>query len=102
MTTASDICRKAADIVGGDREAQHGPKERNHKNIALMWNAYFRKKGMSAFVTAEDVALMMVLLKVARTNFGSYNSDDYVDMAGYAGCAGELAASAEGVSADED
>lgn len=35
---------------------------------------------------------MMVLLKAARTRTGTFNLDDFVDMAGYAGCAGEIAA----------
>lgn len=41
-------------------------------------------------ITADQVALMMVLLKVARTKTGGLNIDDYVDMAGYAGVAGEI------------
>jgi hypothetical protein len=34
----------------------------------------------------------MELFKIARRHSGSYNADDYVDAAGYAGCAGEIAA----------
>jgi len=37
---------------------------------------------------------MMILLKMARQMTGEYNPDDFVDMAGYAGCAGEIAAAA--------
>ena len=33
----------------------------------------------------------MVLLKIARTQAGSHNIDDYVDACGYAAIAGEIA-----------
>ena len=39
----------------------------------------------------RDVATMMVLLKIARTQAGSHNVDDYVDACGYAAIAGEIA-----------
>lgn len=83
---ASDLCKKAADLVGGERARQHGDKQENHENIAALWTGYLDQS-----VTALDVALMMVLLKVARTKAGDHNLDDYLDMAGYAGVAAELA-----------
>lgn len=82
---AGAVCARAAALVGGDREKTHGNKTTNHQNIAALWSAYL---GVS--ITADQVALMMVLLKVARTKTGSLNHDDYVDMAGYAGVAGEI------------
>ena len=41
-------------------------------------------------ITPKDVATMMALLKVARIATGS-NPDSFVDLAGYAACAGEIA-----------
>lgn len=41
-------------------------------------------------ITAKDVAAMMGLLKVARIATG-FNPDSFVDLAGYAACAGEIA-----------
>lgn len=89
---ASSILRHAAQLVAGDRAATHGPKERNHQNIADHWNAYLGDR-VSPRLTPLDVALMMVELKVARTKAGSGLTlrDNYVDMAGYAGIAGEIA-----------
>ena len=86
---AAGILNHAAQIVSGDRAAQHGPKERNHQNIADHWNAYLGAR-LDRPLTALDVALMMVELKIARTKAGAgiANRDNYVDMAGYAGCAG--------------
>jgi len=89
---AGDLLTKAAWLVSGDREGTHGPKERNHANIAAVWNAYLAiRPDPAAPLSPLDVLHMMVLLKVARTQLGVLNMDDYVDMAGYAGCAGEVA-----------
>ena len=41
-------------------------------------------------VTAYDVAMMMALLKIARTKTGNPNKDDLVDGAAYLAIAGEL------------
>ena len=91
VSSAESVLRKAASLVGGDREATHGDKVDNHENIASLWNAYLDLKNIEAAITAHDVAIMMVLLKAARTKTGSLNLDDYVDMAGYAGVAAEIA-----------
>ena len=64
---------KAKDIVSTDRELTHGNKKINHDNIAKMWSAYLDRD-----ISGRDVALMMVLLKVARTKAGSHNTDDYI------------------------
>lgn len=89
--TASRICGKAASLVGGDRAKTHGDKTENHQNIADLWNAYLGE-ALIARLTPTDVALMMALLKIARTKSGTFNPDDFIDMAGYAGVAGEIAA----------
>lgn len=91
---ASEIATKAADLVGGDREAQHGSKSQNFANIAVLWNGYLSiRREPGTPLTALDVGHMMVLLKVARTQLGSVNPDDWVDMVGYSACAGEVALS---------
>ena len=38
-----------------------------------------------------DVAVMMGLLKIARIKTGNGITDSFIDLAGYAACAGELA-----------
>ena len=42
-------------------------------------------------IAPEDVAMMMVLLKVGRLMTGDYLADNYVDICGYVACAGEIA-----------
>lgn len=50
--------------------------------------------------TAKDVAMMMALLKVARIRSGKGTLDCYVDLAGYAACAGELAERSVSIAAE--
>jgi hypothetical protein len=89
---AKDVCQKAADLVGGDRAKAHGNMWDTHECAAILWNAYLKvKREVGADIGAEDVALMLLLLKVARSQSGQEGSEDnYIDMAGYAGVAGEL------------
>jgi hypothetical protein len=93
---AVDVCRKAGELVSGPRAASHGDKYINHSCIARLWNAYLRNAGLiedRGELDPTDVALMMALLKVARTQSGgAHNEDNYVDLAGYAGVSAETAA----------
>lgn len=89
---AADIARKAAELVSGDRDRQHGQMRENFTRIAMLWNAYLgTRKDPAAPLDAVDVGLMMNQLKVARTQSGAVNIDDFIDGAGYLACAGEIA-----------
>ncbi|MDF2809483.1 MAG: Che12p58 [Microvirga sp.] len=89
---AHEIAAKAADLVGGDRDRQHGQKADNFKRIAAMWNAYLSiRRDPAEPLSAVDVGHMMAAMKLARTQSGALNLDDYVDAAGYMACAGEVA-----------
>lgn len=91
--TAGEFALRAAELVAGDREKQHGRKEQNFGNIAAMINAYLGiRRDPAAPLDALDVGHIMVLLKIARTQTGSDNPDDYIDACGYAACAGEIVA----------
>lgn len=89
---ASDLCAKAGSLVGGDREKTHGSKTLNHGKITVLWNGYLAiRRDPASPLTSADVAHMLVLLKTARTQLGAFNADDWIDMVGYAACAGEIA-----------
>ena len=75
----------AASLVSGDRAKQHGDMFHSHDLIAKFWSVYLGKT-----IEAHDVACLMALLKIARTQCGETNPDDYLDLAGYAAIAGEL------------
>ena len=83
----ADILENARRCVCGDREQDYGKPEDNFQAIAELWNAY---TGQELF-NAVDVAMMMALLKVARIKTGAVKADSFVDLAGYAACAGEIA-----------
>jgi hypothetical protein len=51
-----------------------------------LWTAYLDRE---VVITAEDVAWMMVLLKMARSGADGYHEDNYIDAAAYAAIAGE-------------
>ena len=86
---AHELIEQAAKLVAGDRARSHGDKRTNMQNIASLWGAYLGPQ-LSSPITPEQVAWMMVLLKVARSSGGTKNPDNAVDAAGYAGIAGEL------------
>ena len=81
-----DILSTAEKILDGAREDEYGDKRTNHDNIAKLWSAYLDRD-----IQARDVAILMVLLKVARAKFGHPSMDTYIDMVGYSAIAGELA-----------
>ena len=80
-----DFLEEAVRLVGGQRQKDYGDKTENHKNIANLWSAY-----LDVDITAENVAIMMSLLKVARTKLGATSKDTYIDMAAYGAIAGEI------------
>ena len=77
-TVCKDCLEEAGKIVHGNREDTYGPAERNLSRIAEMWSAY-----LSVPITARQVAVMMVLLKVSRDAFKPKH-DNMVDICGYA------------------
>ena len=85
MKITKEFLSEATRLVGIDREKDYGDKVHNHNNIARLWSAYLDTK-----IEAHDVAVMMVLLKIARTKLGKVSKDTYIDMAAYGAIAGEI------------
>ena len=73
-------------------ETQRGAENDNFAFIAELWESYLRRI-VPAHVCLRpmDVAIMMTLLKIARIGTGTQTEDSFVDLAGYAACAAELA-----------
>lgn len=90
--TRSDILDLAKRCVCGDREQDYGSPEQNFKRIATMWEVYLVGKctGADVCILAQDVAAMLALLKIARIASGHAKADNWVDLAGYAACGGEI------------
>lgn len=89
---AEEIASKAAELVGGNRAEEHGDKAKNFAAIARLWDAYLKsRRNPESSLEASDIGHMMALLKIARTQSGQFNPDDFIDGAGYLACAGEIA-----------
>ena len=83
----ADILATASEYVTKDRATTHGDAEDNFRRIAELWNAYL---GVDD-ITSIDVAVMLALLKVARIRSNPNHADNWIDIAGYAACGGEIA-----------
>lgn len=81
----AEILEAARVCVCGEREQDYGTPEDSFAFIASLWTVY-----LNTPITPKDVAMMMALLKVARIKRGD-KADSFVDLAGYAACAGEIA-----------
>lgn len=79
------ILDAARECVCRNREADYGSPEDSFGMIARLWTAY-----MGIEFEPKDVAAMMILLKTARIAGGSRNLDNWIDIAGYAACGGEI------------
>lgn len=83
------ILSTANDVIHGQRNEEYGPAERSFDTIAKLWNIYLNTcRNGREYVTAADVSMMMILLKVARTN-DVPTEDSLVDICGYAALASE-------------
>lgn len=85
-----EVLETASNIITGERENAYGCSKTTHNNIATYWKAYMAQRhGLDIPLSGQDVALMMVLLKIARIN-GAPTPDTLVDMCGYTAIAAEL------------
>lgn len=80
-----EILDAAKRCVCGDREQDYGTPEKNFEIIAEFWSTY-----MGYPFVAHDVAAMLALLKIARIASGRAKEDNWIDLAGYAACGGEI------------
>lgn len=89
--TRAGILETAKTCVCGQREEDYGSPEDNFQLIANLWELYLCACGYeeTRSLYAKDVANMMILLKVAR-NAGGSKLDNWIDIAGYAACGGEI------------
>ena len=88
-----EIIKMVSDIITHDRQSEYGDPEDNFTCIMRLWNNYiFHKKGpiYENLFTRKDVAILMMLLKIARMTSSPNHLDNYVDAAGYSIIAGSF------------
>lgn len=88
MNKREEILTLANKAVNGEREQTYGSPERSFQRIAQFWTAYLHRDHIP--LNELDVAKMMILFKLARTQEEKEHLDNWVDIAGYAACAGEI------------
>lgn len=84
--TRKNIIEKVAKAILSDRQDTYGSPEASFQMISMYWSLY-----LGIAIRPDQVADMMELLKVARRQNQPFHLDNYVDSAGYAILAGELA-----------
>lgn len=87
----SEVLEKANVCVNGDRESDYGSPENNFKTIAELWSSYISaSQSFRIDLEPKDAAAMLALLKIARIASGKKKDDNWIDLAGYAACGGEI------------
>lgn len=73
--------------MNGGRDHEYGSPENNFDTVARFWTTYLDGRSI---VCGSDVAAMLALLKIARISSGQKKADNWIDLAGYAACGGEI------------
>jgi len=82
----TEILETANEYITKDRAATHGGAEDSFGKIAEFWSIY-----LGIDISAEDVCMLMSLLKIARFSNTPEHVDHTIDICGYAAIAGEIA-----------
>ena len=87
---ALNVLQEATNLIYGDRQDAYGSVNESFSRIARLWTEMLQVP-----VTADQVALCLIQLKVARAMNDTNQArpikrDTIVDIAGYAGCLGKL------------
>ena len=74
------ILLKAEELIHGARNADYGHPLDDFSKTAKMWSAI-----LGVDVTAEQIALCMICVKISRLRNSPGHQDSIIDIAGYAG-----------------
>lgn len=86
----AEILDAVKKTICADRQDIHGNPESTHALIASFWNDYLQGRPHRGDIGADDVAVMMVLFKIARHAMNPAHLDSIIDAIGYAAIAAEL------------
>lgn len=86
--TRSETLDRAKQCVCEDRASTYGPPEDNFARIAALASV-----AIGVPLTATDVAVFLVCVKLARLRTSPAHGDNWIDLAGYAACGAEIATS---------
>ena len=66
-------------LILTDRGNVYGSPEANHRRISELWSGY-----LDTYISPDQVAICMCLVKIARLSQTSDHEDSYTDLVGYA------------------
>lgn len=90
--TRENTLNFALDYVTNDRNVDNGNPEDNFSAIAEIWTFWLeRKYGITFKLTPTDVAMLSLMIKIARLIVTETKHDNWIDIAGYAACGAETA-----------
>ena len=90
--TRVNTLETALKYVTNDRNVDNGNPEDNFLRIAEQWTFWLREKYHITFkLTPTDVAMMSLMIKIARLLETETKHDNWIDIAGYAACGAETA-----------
>ena len=86
----SGVLQEAVSLIDGDRNAQYGPPTQDFQRTAAVLTAlgYYRRDpgGLTVELEPSDVAILVMAVKLSRLMHSRGKRDNWVDLAGYAGC----------------
>lgn len=86
---------EAAIKTVADRGVPYGGVEDNFTRIARLWKMHLLNRfDRAPDLTSADVAMMMVLMKIARLENQPNHPDSWTDVAGYAACGADVTSDA--------
>jgi hypothetical protein len=86
-TMREHVLRTAERLVMGDRNKDYSDPTENFDQIAGLWTRY-----LGVPINPHNVAVLMILAKVARISTSPDKADNWIDIAGYAACGAETRA----------
>lgn len=79
------VLATAGELINGDRADDYGSAYDNHMRIAQIWSAL-----IDVELSPEQVAMMMIGLKLSRLANSPDKIDSWVDICGYGALGGEM------------
>ena len=86
---ALDVLEEAKDLIYGQRSDDYGDAQSNFQRMADLVNPIIKKADGN--LTATDMALVMIQVKIARLQESPDHEDSWIDIAGYAALGAQIA-----------
>lgn len=86
---ALDVLERAISLIHGQRAKDYGDAQASFQRMADLVNPIIKKA--DGKLTASDMALVMIQVKIARLQESPNHADSWTDIAGYAALGAQLA-----------